>query len=242
MPAARLSSVPWFIRDWFLSPSRLKLEPDQRMAFCEILWLMYLSEDGHIENDLAYLQSITGLSIERITPVMHLLNSCNAPHFTHPKVQQVLGAIRRESESKRDAANRRWGKKKASTRNAPAMQDTVRCNASLKPEASGSAPAPPPSGGAAAVRSAARETTPPQDRLTPEARAYFERHRQKNGPPQPDLTPIPKWNGPPRRPPLPDPPPAEPNENDAIAARLMADLEAKFPSERDNQDAPTEEP
>lgn len=220
MPAARLSSIPWFIRDWFLSRSRSKLEPDQRMAFCEILWLMYLSEDGYVENDLAYLQSITGLTSDRIAPAMRLLNPGNATHFTHPKVQQALEAIRRESERNREFANRRWRNKKTSGGNAPAMPDQCARNAILKPEASGYAPAPAPSGGRRGANVVG----------------------QKPATPPPDLTPLPKWNGPPRRPPLPDPPPREPNENDRIAAKLMAELENRFPSEREDQDPPTEEP
>lgn len=135
MPAARLSSVPWYIRDWWLSKTRHRLEPDQRSAYIEILWLMYESDDGFIDHDEPYFCRFTGLDCTRIAPVLQMLNPAHAERFSHPKVQEVLKAIKRTAAQKRKAAQARWAKRNKKQRIDRADADSLSCNASLKPEA-----------------------------------------------------------------------------------------------------------
>ena len=111
MPAAKLSYVRWFLRDWFLSKARIKLAPESRMAYCEILWLMYESEDGYVDNDRDYLARFIGCSDEALDAAIALLNPHKSERFSHAKVQQILRSMREDRERKSAAGKARWGKK-----------------------------------------------------------------------------------------------------------------------------------
>lgn len=131
MAASTLPFVQWFTRDWFLSKARHRLQPDQRMAYCEILWLMYESCDAAIEWDPPYLSGLTGVGAERLEAVrreliaprelnMHRLNLAmpdiesastedrKLERVTHRRLQRWLEARKRKSEEQSRKAKLRW--------------------------------------------------------------------------------------------------------------------------------------
>lgn len=143
MPAADITWVKWFIRDWFMSRARYKLSPEARLAYLEIIWLMYESDDGHIDADADYLAKATLTSEQAVKEALKLLNPHHAERFTHHKVQSTRKTALETKRTKKRAAKSRWHKEKASTCNADAMlSDQIRSDQKSNDLAKGYSSAP----------------------------------------------------------------------------------------------------
>ncbi len=107
MPASRLGYIHWYFRDWLLSRTRLRLDPDQCGAYLDILCLMYDSEDGTVEWEPEYLARFTRVPVGRLEAIREIFTTKNG-RLTHPRVQAEIRRIERKSDEGRENAKRRW--------------------------------------------------------------------------------------------------------------------------------------